>query len=105
MKMHKMKKRLHIMHGGCIIMQMVGVGWGDAGAASLYRSIPGTLSLYEDAAVLTHQNTVRKDRRLHQGLEYFYISWLLLLGIETPGGFAEFYSSLDCIVSFIKFYN
>ena len=63
---------------------------GDAGAASLYRSIPGTLSLYEDAAVLTHQNTVRKDRRLHQGLEYFYISWLLLLGIETPGVLRNF---------------
>ena len=105
MKMYKMKKWLHIMHNGCIIMQRTGVGWGDAGAASLYRSIPGTLSLYEDAAVLTHQNTVRKDRRLHQGLEYFYISWLLLLSIETPGGFAEFCSSLDCIVFFTNLYK
>ena len=29
------------------------------------KTLLGTLSLYEDAAVLTHQNTVRKDRRLH----------------------------------------
>ena len=40
----------------------------DVEAGSSYRSLMGTLSLYEDAAVLTHQNTVRKDRRLHQGL-------------------------------------
>ena len=36
------------------------------------KTLLGTLSLYEDAAVLTHQNTVRKDRRLHQGPEEFY---------------------------------
>ena len=44
----------------------------------------GTLSLYEDAAVLTHQNTVRKDRRLHQGPQDFYMRFRLLLVIEMP---------------------
>lgn len=33
-----------------------------------YRaSLRGTLSLYKDAAVLTHQSMVRKDRRLCKG--------------------------------------
>ena len=54
----------------------------DVGGASAYRSLMGTLSLYEDAAVLTHQKTVRKCWRLHQGPEDFYMRWLLLLGIE-----------------------
>ena len=49
----------------------------------------GTLSLYEDAAVLTHQNTVRKDRRLHQGPKDLSIICPLLLCIEKP-----FYSYL-----------
>ena len=31
------------------------------------KSLMGTLSLYEDAVVLTHQSTVLKDQRLHQG--------------------------------------
>ena len=38
-----------------------------------YRTLLGTLSLYENAAVLTHQNTVRKCWRLHQGPEESYM--------------------------------
>ena len=47
---------------------------GDVGAGLLYRSLMGTFALYEDAAVLTHQNTVRKDRRLHQGPKDYYMA-------------------------------
>ena len=42
-----------------------GSGSGDVGVCIGYRSLGGTLSLYENAAVLTHQSTVRKDRRFH----------------------------------------
>ena len=55
----------------------------DAGAGRADRSLEGTLPLYEDAAVLTHQNTVRKDWRLHQGPQDFYLLCRLLLGIEN----------------------
>ena len=45
--------------------EMKWFGLEDVGAALLYKSLMGTFALYEDAAVLTHQNTVRKDRRLY----------------------------------------
>ena len=56
------------------------------GAGIVYRSHGGTLSLYEDAAVLMHQSTVHKDRRLHQGLHDFYILCLLPLCIGLGFG-------------------
>lgn len=39
----------------------MGAGFEDVGAGSLYKGLLGTLSLYENAAVLTHQSTVCKD--------------------------------------------
>ncbi len=39
---------------------------GDAGAGGAGNRLSGTLSLYENATVLTYQNTVRKDRRFHK---------------------------------------
>ena len=63
-------------------MEVRGFWREDAGGERAYTSLPGTLSLYEDAAVLTHQSTVRKDRRLHQGPEDLYMPSPLLLVIE-----------------------
>ena len=57
---------------------------GDVGGGIAYSSLPGTLSLCKDAAVLTHQRTVRKCRRLCQGPEDYYKLCRLLLGIEMP---------------------
>ena len=42
-----------------------------------YSSLPGTLSLCKDAAVLTHQSTVRKCRRLCQGPEDYYMLYAM----------------------------
>ena len=56
----------------------------DAGAGNADRRFVGTLSLYKNAAVLTHQRTVRKDRRFYQDLQVFYLHCRLLLGIERP---------------------
>ena len=36
-----------------------------------WKSLTGTLSLYENAAVLTHQSTVRKDWRFHKACKRF----------------------------------
>ena len=55
---------------------------GDVGAVIVYGNLLGTLSLCKDAAVLRHQNTVRKCRRLCQGPEDYHILSLLPLGIE-----------------------
>ena len=47
-----------------------------------YGRLPGTLSLCKDAAVLTHQNTVRKCRRLCQGPKAYHMPCRLPLVIE-----------------------
>ena len=57
---------------------------GDVGAVIVYDNLLGMLSLCKDAAVLTHQNTVRKCRRLCQGPEDYHILSLLPLGIGKP---------------------
>lgn len=57
---------------------------GDVGAGRAYRSFGDTLSLYKNAAVLTHQRTVRKCWRFYQGPQDFYMPCLLLLGIGMP---------------------
>ncbi len=62
----------------------MGLRWGDAGDLGADRRLVGTLSLYENAAVLTHQSTVRKDRRFHQGPQAFYLLLNPLLAIELP---------------------
>ena len=61
----------------------------DVEAGSSYRSLMGTLSLYEDAAVLTHQNTVRKCRRLCQGPEDYHMPCRLLLCVEMLSAVLE----------------
>ena len=67
-----------------------GIGWWrgvwmeDVGAGRADSSLMGTLSLCKDAAVLTHQNTVRKCRRLCQGPEDYYLLCQLPLCIDKP---------------------
>ena len=57
---------------------------GDVGAGRADSSLLGTLSLCKDAAVLTHQSTVRKCRRLCQGPEDYYLLCQLPLCIDKP---------------------
>ena len=54
------------------------------GAGRAYGSLLGTLSLCKDAAVLMHQNTVHKDRRLCQGPKDCHMLCRLPLCIERP---------------------
>ena len=55
----------------------------DVGGGMAYSSLRGTLSLCKVAAVLTHQGTVRKDRRLCQGTRR------LLYAIPPPTGYRK----------------
>ncbi len=48
-----------------------GISVPEGRAAFFSENIMGTFALYENAAVLTHQNTVRKDRRFHKAPNIF----------------------------------
>ena len=65
------------------------------GAGRAYGSILDTLSLCKDAAVLTHQSTVRKCRRLCQGPEYYHMLCQLPLCIERPSAASK--KGVDCL--------
>ena len=63
-----------------------GIWMGDVGAGISSGSLPG---LGKDAAVLTHQNTVRKCRRLCQGPEDYHMPCRLLLCVEMLSAVLE----------------